>query len=346
ANALVYGGGAATLHYRLATTGRPEVYNIIKDVLASGAAGQWEELPAGLGLKATWNLLWTWSRPRIDYGSLLTWQKVNHFPSSRELTRKDLLSRHLARAMGLSRRCAHEFYIMPRTFILPHDFTAFVAAFSRESDDDLLESAADAGGGADGGSGETWPSAERASHGAGGTSRAKKRSGGFWIMKPVGMSRGRGIQLVNDIGAVTYSDKVVLQRYLSNPLLLDGYKFDLRLYVLVTSFRPLEAFVHREGFARLSTQRYSGDARHISNLFMHLTNSSIQKLNEEGAQRDNPVRTALTGDAGGTKVTLSYLWRRLRHQGVDTAALWLAVCGVVVKALVCVEPAIPAQPNR
>ncbi len=63
-----------------------------------------------------------------------------------------------------------------------------------------------------------------------------------------------------------YGDQCVVQEYLHEPLLLDGYKFDLRMYVLVTSFNPLEAFVYDEGFARLSTVLYSSDPANIKNL--------------------------------------------------------------------------------
>jgi tubulin polyglutamylase TTLL2 len=50
----------------------------------------------------------------------------------------------------------------------------------------------------------------------------------YWIMKPTSSSRGRGIYLVDNLGDVTYGEPMVVQRYLSAPLLVDGFKFDLR----------------------------------------------------------------------------------------------------------------------
>ena len=55
-----------------------------------------------------------------------------------------------------------------------------------------------------------------------------------------------------------------IQNYIKNPYLIDGFKFDMRLYVLITNCDPLTLFLHREGFARFARQRY--DPNDLDNL--------------------------------------------------------------------------------
>ena len=78
----------------------------------------------------------------------------------------------------------------------------------------------------------------------------------------------------------------VVQKYIANPLLYNGYKFDMRLYVLVTSIHPFVCYKFPEGMVRFAAEPYhqfsdagsDGLPRPPSaqmDKFRHLTNYSV-----------------------------------------------------------------------
>ncbi|MEW5296752.1 MAG: hypothetical protein WDW36_000011 [Sanguina aurantia] len=181
-------------------------------------------------------------------------QRINHFPNHFELTRKDLLCKNIKRHQQLAKRgggaaAAAQLDILPETFVLPHEHALFVEAFRKE----------------------------------GGL--------GTWIMKPTGSSQGKGIFLINKLSQVRQwsnsslppalrnaSSNYIVSRYIKDPLLISGKKFDLRLYVLVTSFKPLKVYLSDLGFARFCTVQYT--TQELDNEFVHLTNVAIQKTGD------------------------------------------------------------------
>lgn len=80
-----------------------------------------------------------------------------------------------------------------------------------------------------------------------------------------------------DFGYINYDITESSNRYIENPLLISGKKFDLRLYVLVTSFHPLKAYLFKFGFCRFCSVKYNSHVDNINGLFAHLTNVSVQK---------------------------------------------------------------------
>ena len=73
-------------------------------------------------------------------------------------------------------------------------------------------------------------------------------------MKPVGSCQGKGIFLTSSFEQVASTkEAMVVQEYVPDPLLIDGLKFDLRIYVLVTSVDPLRILIYENGLVRFAT---------------------------------------------------------------------------------------------
>ena len=172
------------------------------------------------------------------------------------------------------------------------------------------------------------------------------------IYKPSDGAQGDGIVLLNskeDLNKRLADPRIsecVVQRYLPKPLLLDGMKFDVRLYILVTSLAPLRVFACREGLVRVCTRPYEEPtARNSHQLSAHLTNYSINKYEAQYQHHDNPA-----DGTQGSKRSLPALLKHLGDLGYDAEALEASMhdvaartCMAMAGALRDEEPTLPAS---
>ncbi|KDR22678.1 hypothetical protein L798_12812, partial [Zootermopsis nevadensis] len=270
-----------------------------------------------VGPENDWNLYWAGTHTcrtlfSVDSGYRMTDnQIINHFPNHYELSRKDLLVKNikryrkdlerekdpLAERGEIPSRYLHLDFI-PVTFVLPADYNMFVEEY-------------------------------------------RKNPQSTWIMKPCGKSQGAGIFLINKLSKLkrwsresktpfhpTHTE--MCYRYIDNPLLIGGKKFDLRLYVLVTSFRPLKCYLFKLGFCRFCTVKYDTSIQELDNMYIHLTNVSIQKHGASGEY--NCMH--------GGKLSVQNLRLYLEStQGKDvTERLFSAISWLIVHSLKAVSP--------
>ncbi len=68
----------------------------------------------------------------------------------------------------------------------------------------------------------------------------------------------------------------IIQRYIKNPLLLDGRKSELRIYWLIASLDPLLVLMYKEGTVRLNSHPFR--LEDFDNTLIHVTNVYQQKI--------------------------------------------------------------------
>lgn len=167
---------------------------------------------------------------------------------------------------------------------------------------------------------------------------AKNKSKTF-IVKPEASSQGKGIYLVKKPEDLQDTDHYIAQQYLTKPFLIDGLKFDFRIYVLVAGCDPLRIFIHEEGLARFATQPYQAPKKkNLDQAYIHLTNYAINKNNPDFIQNQEVKDEHVAHKRRLSSVLIVIYKQKLEEQGYNVVELWDRICDIVIKCLCTVQP--------
>merc|ERR1712194_323906 len=136
------------------------------------------------------------------------------------------------------------------------------------------------------------------------------------------------------MGRYRRKTEYVVQRYVTRPLLVNGLKFDCRVYVVMTSITPLRAYLFEEGLARFCTVPYERPrARNMANSQMHLTNYAIQRRSSTFA--------ASRHHDDGSKRSLSSVFELIHSEdGPDPDTMWQQIKELCERTLLAMKPSL------
>lgn len=175
-------------------------------------------------------------------------------------------------------------------------------------------------------------------------SKELKPSKRTFIIKPDRGSLGKGIVLVQDPSDLeSYPETAVAQRYIS-PFLIDGLKFDLRIYVLVTSMNPLRIYIHNEGMVRFCTKKYNKPTHNnLHDVYAHLTNYSLNKKNENFQVNQYLDTEDGVGKEIGHKRSLSSVYDVMKKSGHNVDKLKNSINEVIRLTMIAAQPVVSSQ---
>ncbi|KAI9337992.1 tubulin-tyrosine ligase family-domain-containing protein [Obelidium mucronatum] len=134
------------------------------------------------------------------------------------------------------------------------------------------------------------------------------RTGGRWIVKPVNATMMKGSHVIDSLAELPtrlkMDDRFLVQKFIENPLKVNGCRFDLRVYVAVTSFNPLRIYMFQEGIIKyIKASEYKhdpvGQKTTLTSILRHISNQNGSSSSSLVLSKikDIIVKTFLTGES-------------------------------------------------
>lgn len=104
--------------------------------------------------------------------------------------------------------------------------------------------------------------------------RENNKADNLWILKPWNMARTIDTTVTGNLSAIIRlmeTGPKICQKYIEQPALFKGKKFDLRYVVLVRSMNPLELFITDIFWVRLANNTYTLDKKSLFEYETHFT---------------------------------------------------------------------------
>ena len=152
----------------------------------------------------------------------------------------------------------------------------------------------------------------------------------LWIVKPTNLFSGKGIHIFKSLREEQKIDlkKYLISKYLDNPHLIKGKKYDMRIYVLITGFQPLRVYLYNEGLIRIAADKYQLNLNSLDNKYSHLTNTAI---NVENKKYKNPKSEM---DESANKWNFKTYRNYLRKKNLDVDSLFEKIKDIIIKSLI------------
>ena len=107
-----------------------------------------------------------------------------------------------------------------------------------------------------------------------------KSNNDIWMIKPKNSYNGQKISILSKFSDIKRNN-YILTKYLYRPLLIKGYKFDLRIHGLVSGIKPLRLYLYNEGLVRIASEKYNFSKSMLKNKYAILTNLYLNIKNKK-----------------------------------------------------------------